>query len=164
MTETTKDRGHHRHPRRALWSTRRRLLSRRRRDQRGVLTPAVVVMAIGLLLLGGLVTDGGRQLNARSRAQATAEEAARAAADMLDLREAEAVIDKDKATDAVNRFCEVARQEDDSITACEVADIGHDDNTDADFVKVHVQITITPLLFGLIGVGDMHADVTASAS
>jgi len=48
-------------------------LRRRRRSEHGALTPAVTVMAIGLLLLGGLVTDGGRQLNAKVRAEATAE-------------------------------------------------------------------------------------------
>ncbi len=137
---------------------------RRRHDEHGALTPAVIVMAVGLLLLGGLVTDGGRQLNAKLRAQATAEEAARAGADMLDLREAEAVIDPRKARQAVDRYCDLARAADATITVCEVSDLGHDDNKETDFVEVHVEITISPLLFGLIGVRDLHANATASAS
>ncbi len=136
----------------------------RSRDDHGALTPAVIVMAVGLLLLGGLVTDGGRQLNARLRAQASAEEAARAGSTMLDLRETDAVIDPNKARQAVDRYCDLARQQDDTITTCEVSDIGHDKGTNADFVEVHVEITISPLLFGLIGVGDLHANSTTSAS
>lgn len=140
------------------------LLRRRVRDERGALTPAVVVMSIGLLLLGGLVTDGGRQLNAKLRAQATAEEAARAGATMLDLRQPEAVLDEGKAGDAVAAYCERAAEQDPTITTCEVSDFGHDDNKETDFVEVHVEITIPPLLFGIIGVSDLRADVTARAS
>jgi hypothetical protein len=140
------------------------LLHRPRRNEHGALTPAVIVMAIGLLLLGGLVTDGGRQLNAKLRAQATAEEAARAGANMLDLREPEAVIDTDKATEAIERYCDLAMQQDDTITACEVTDFGHDDNKETDFVEVHVEMSISPLLFGLIGIQDLKANATATAS
>jgi hypothetical protein len=121
-------------------------------------------MAVGLLLLGGLVTDGGRQLNARLRAEATAEEAARAGSTMLDLRETNAVIDPEEAREAVERYCTLAKDQDDTITTCEVSDIGHDNDKDFDFVEVHVEITISPLLFGLIGVGDLHANATSSAS
>ena len=135
-----------------------------RRNEQGALTPAVIVMAIGLLLLGGLVTDGGRQLNAKLRAQATAEEAARAGANMLDLRKPEAVIDSDKATEAIERYCDLAMKADDTISACEVTDFGHDDNKETDFVEVHVEMSISPLLFGLIGVNDLHANATATAS
>jgi Putative Flp pilus-assembly TadE/G-like len=136
----------------------------RTRNEQGALTPAVIVMAVGLLLLGGLVTDGGRQLNARLRAEATAEEAARAGSTMLDLRETNAVIDPEKARQAVDRYCTLAKDQDDTITACEVSDIGHDKDKNFDFVEVHVEITISPLLFGLMGVGDLHANATSSAS
>ena len=50
----------------------------RTRDERGSLAPAVPVIAMFLLLLGGLGVDGSRQLNARGQAVAFAEEAARA--------------------------------------------------------------------------------------
>src|SRR5262245_46898393 len=111
----------------------RKLREARTIDERGALTPAVIVMAVGLLLLGGLVTDGGRQLNARLRAEAAAEEAARAGSTMLDLRETDAVIDPEKARQAVDRYCTLAREQDDTITTCELSDIGHEKDKNFDF-------------------------------
>ncbi len=55
-------------------------MSRRLRGDAGALAPAVPVLAFVLLLLGGLVIDASRLLNARGRAVAYAEEAARAGA------------------------------------------------------------------------------------
>lgn len=136
----------------------------RRRGERGALTPAVMVMAIGLLLLGGLVTDGGRQLNAKLRAQATAEEAARAGANMIDLREADPTLDRDAATTAANTFCAQATAEDPSITDCKVSGFGHDPNKLVDWVEVRVEVKIDATLFGLIGVNSLHAEATERAS
>lgn len=136
----------------------------RRRDQRGALTPAVIVMALGLLLLGGLVTDGGRQLNAKLQAQSTAEEAARAGANMLDLRRQEARIDPDTATDAVNAYCDVAKANDSQIDECGVDEFGRDRNKEADWVSVRVTMKVPALLFGIIGVNELTVDVSAQAS
>jgi len=136
----------------------------RSRDERGALTPAVIVMALGLLLLGGLVTDGGRQLNAKLQAQSTAEEAARAGATMLDLRQQEARIDKDTATDAVNAYCDVAKENDSRIDECGVDEFGRDENKEADWVSVRVTMKVPALLFGIIGVNELNVDVSAQAS
>lgn len=140
------------------------LLTRRRRDEHGALTPAVMVMAIGLLLLGGLVTDGGRQLNAKLRAQATAEEAARAGANMIDLAEADPVLDQEAATTAANTFCAQAKSEDPLITDCAVSDFGNDPNKHVDWIEVRVRVEIDATLFGLIGVNTLYAEATERAS
>ncbi len=137
---------------------------RRRRDEGGALTPAVIVMAVGLLLLGGLVTDGGRQLNAKLQAESTAEEAARAGANMLDLREKQAVLDHEMATAAVDEYCEVARSNDSRIDICEVDDFGRDGNKETDWVSVRVTMNVKALLFGIIGQNELQVDVTARSS
>lgn len=140
------------------------LLTHRRRDQRGALTPAVMVMAVSLLLLGGLVTDGGRQLNARLRAEATAEEAARAGANMIDLTEADPVLDREAATTAANLFCAQAKSEDPSITDCAVSGFGNDPNKHVDWIEVRVRVEIEATLFGLIGITQLSAAATERAS
>lgn len=136
----------------------------RTRDERGALTPAVTVMAVGLLLLGGLVTDGGRQLNAKLRAEATAEEAARAGANMIDLTKADPVLDRPAATTAAETYCTQARAEDDTITDCRVDGFGVDRNKHVEWIQVRVQVEIRATLFGLIGINTLHADVSAKAS
>ncbi|MGH3447144.1 MAG: pilus assembly protein TadG-related protein [Nocardioidaceae bacterium] len=140
---------------------------RRRRSQRGALTPAVVVIALGLLLLGGLVIDGGRHLNLKARAQATAEEAARAGANMLKLTQDEPVIDKDRAAQAVGAFCARAIAADSAITQCGVDGFGHEtqaNGNDVFYVQARVEVSDSSTLLGIIGVHDLTADVTAKAS
>ncbi len=64
----------------------RRLLARRLRQESGQVTPFVVVFAVALLLMAGLVIDGGLALAAKVRAVDEAQAAARAGAQALDLR------------------------------------------------------------------------------
>ncbi len=140
---------------------------RGRRDQRGALTPAVVVMALGLLLLGGLVTDGGRELNAQLQARAYAEEAARAGANPLVLTQQQPVIDRQKSVAEVAGFCAVARQESAEITSCGVTGFGSvkDQNDQpVSYVKVTVEMSLDTTLFGIIGIHTMHVSQTATAS
>lgn len=139
-------------------------LTHRRRGEHGALTPAVMMMAVSLLLLGGLVTDGGRQLNARLRAEATAEEAARAGANMIDLSVADPVLDREAATTAANLFCTQAKSEDPSITDCTVSGFGNDPNKHVDWIEVRVRVKIDATLFGLIGVNTLDAEATERAS
>jgi hypothetical protein len=137
---------------------------RRRTDERGALTPAVIIIALGLLLLGGMVTDGGRQLNAKLRAQATAEEAARAGANMVDLEKPALPIDWQEAQEAIAGFCDQAMAADATITECEPADYGYVGGERAQgWVETRVVVEVSPLLFGIIGVDSLRADVTARA-
>lgn len=140
---------------------------RRGRDQRGALTPAVVVMALGLLLLGGLVTDGGRQLNAQLQARAYAEEAARAGANPLVLTERQPQIDRAKSVAEVEGFCAVARQESREITSCRVTGFGSrkDPNgVPVSYVEVTVEMSLTTTLFGIIGIHTLHVLESSTAS
>lgn len=56
----------------------------RRRNERGTVTVFVVSMTVALLLVAGLVFDGGRVITAHREADAVAEAAARAGAQGLD--------------------------------------------------------------------------------
>lgn len=53
-------------------------------DERGSVTVVVVTITFALLMLGGLVFDGGRIITAQRQADAVAEAAARASAQQLD--------------------------------------------------------------------------------
>lgn len=55
-----------------------------RRDERGSVTVVVVTLTFALLMLGGLVFDGGRIITAQHQADAVAQAAARASAQQLD--------------------------------------------------------------------------------
>lgn len=137
---------------------------RRGADERGALTPAVIIIALGLLLLGGMVTDGGRQLNAKLRAQATAEEAARAGANMVHLERPKLPIDWPQAQRAVTGFCDQAMAADSTITECEPVDYGYTGGeTDQGWVETRVTVEVSSLLFGIIGVDTLRAEVTARA-
>ncbi|MDF5751262.1 pilus assembly protein TadG-related protein [Spongiactinospora sp. TRM90649] len=58
---------------------------RRERDhERGSMSIFVVVFSVVVFLLAGLLVDGGAAINARLRANDVAEQAARAAADVID--------------------------------------------------------------------------------
>ncbi|RLV47855.1 hypothetical protein D9V37_17205 [Nocardioides mangrovicus] len=76
-----------------------------RRDERGSLAPALPILAMMLLLLGGLGIDGSRLLNARGVAVAYAEEAARAGAQQVNLDSTTLELDPSKAYDAVRTYC-----------------------------------------------------------
>ena len=80
-------------------------------NDRGALSPAVVILALMIFTLAGLVIDGGRQLGARSRAVGYAQEAARVGAATIDLKVAEAKIDTTKAGDGGHRVLRAGHRE-----------------------------------------------------
>jgi len=59
---------------------------RRRRSERGSVTVFTAVFAIAVVFLLALILDGGSALNAKERAMDIAGQAARAAADTIDLQ------------------------------------------------------------------------------
>ena len=75
------------------------------RDERGSLAPAVPIIASFLLLMGGLVIDASRQLNARGEAVAFAEEAARAGAQGVDVAADDLELDQALARQRVDEYC-----------------------------------------------------------
>ena len=56
-----------------------------RRDDRGSMSIFTVIFSVVVFLLAGLLVDGGAAINARLRAADVAEQAARAAADQIDV-------------------------------------------------------------------------------
>lgn len=78
----------------------------RLRGEAGAIAPAVPVLAFVLLLLGGLVIDASRLLNARGRAVAYAEEAARAGAGAIVPGQAVLALDERAVAARVAAYCE----------------------------------------------------------
>lgn len=136
----------------------RRLL---RRDE-GSIAPAVPVLALVLLLLAGLVVDASRQLSARGRAVAYAEEAARAGAaavelDAPDLR----LLPEDAVRDRVNAYCLSAAAGGAPLVDpgnCYVGTTSAGDPQGRPLVVVaHVEIVQPTTLLGIVGVRHLRA-------
>lgn len=126
-------------------------------NDRGALSPAVVILALMIFTLAGLVIDGGRQLGARSRAVGYAQEAARVGAATIDLKVAEAKIDTAKASTAVAEFCAQVTANDPAVTAC-----GTSKMTDED-LAVDVTISNKTTFLGMVGIGNLDAHGTGEA-
>lgn len=130
--------------------------SARRRDERGSFSPALPVIAYVLLLLGGLVIDASRQLNARGEAVAFAEEAARAGAQAVQVDQF--ALDEPTARERVADYC--ARVEElGQVQSC--AFVRVEPAPDAEgrplVVVVHVETQIDTTLLGLAGVRTLTA-------
>jgi hypothetical protein len=135
-----------------------------RRSQRGSIAPAVPVIAMSLLLLGGLVIDASRQLNARGQALAFAEEAARAGAQGVDISADELVLDEVMARDRVDRYCarveRLGQVRECSFLRFEPVGAGDDRQL---VVVTEVRTTIDTSLLGMVGVRTLSASAVARA-
>jgi hypothetical protein len=141
-----------------------RLDHRRVRAERGSVAPAVPVIAMFLLLIGGLTIDASRQLNARGEAVAFAEEAARAGAQAVDLSEEDLVLDQALMRDRVNTYCTRVEQLG-QVRSCRfvrVEPVGGDDERPL-VVVTRVETRIDTTLLGLVGVGHLDASGDARA-
>lgn len=136
------------------------------RCERGSITPFIAIVALGFLLLGGLVVDGARQLDSRGRALAYAEEAARAGVQRLLLQFGDVQLDEDLAIDAVQEYCDAAAESDPSLTDCRVTElVGQSDSpSNPVAVTVAVEVSVDPFLLGMIGVGSLDASAERSAT
>lgn len=128
----------------------------RRRDERGTVTAFVAVMTVTMLVVGGLVIDGGYTLAARRRAVNEANSAARAAAQAVD----ETTL---RSTGDVRLRPEDARR----IAEAHLRDAGMTGTVtvNATTVTVHAVTTQPMAILGIIGVGPLtvEADGTARA-
>jgi Flp pilus assembly protein TadG len=88
---------------------------RRPRGDGGSIIPLVPGVALALLLIGGLIVDGSRDLNARGEAQAFAEEAARAGASAYRLDRTSLTLDYALAASRVQDYCDTVRQQHSSL-------------------------------------------------
>ena len=124
------------------------------RDDQGQLTLFFAIAVVGLLLVAGLVLDGGAQIRAAQHAQAIAEEAARTGAQAVDvdaLMQGQATqLDPHQARIAANAYLSTS---------------GATGTVSAGAETVNVEATLTePTLFlSLIGIGELSASGAATA-
>jgi hypothetical protein len=118
----------------------------RLRGERGTVTAFVVVFTLALLLLAGLVVDGGLTLAARTKAINEAQAAARAGAQAIDLATYRAtgdlVLNPGQARQAALAY---------------LAETGHDGTVEivGNAVDVQVRITQPMQILGLGGIGQL---------
>ncbi len=141
---------------------------RRTDDSVGSMAPFVAIVAIALMLLGALVVDGARQLDAKGRATAYAEEAARAGVQRIMLGFGDTKLDEQLAEQAVTTYCDVAMEQDESLKACAVPPGGivaqSDDPANPVSVTVNTEVSLQPILLDMVGVGSLDAQADASAT
>lgn len=126
----------------------------RLRDERGQVTAMWAILALALLVLGGLVYDGGQILTARRDANNLARQAARAGAQQLDensVRAGNPTLDAAAAESAARNF--LARR---NVTPTAVT---VEDST----VTVTVSLIQPTPLLALVGIDDRTVSSTASA-
>jgi len=127
-------------------------MARLDRDERGSIAPAMPIIALVLLFLGGLGIDGSRELNARGEAVAYAEEAARAGASAIQLDAPDLQLDEGQVRTQVARYCaRVLALE--AVTQCRLVGILPASDTDPTplRVRVFVRTSITTTLLGMFG-------------
>lgn len=120
----------------------------------GQVSAFVTVMAIAILVLTGLVLDGGLALAAKVTASGQAQSAARAGAQMIDLARyrtsGDLLLDTDQAERAAADFLAEAG----ASGTVRVAD---------DTVSVEVTATVPTQVLGLIGIGTLTVRGSGSA-
>ena len=134
------------------------------RDERGSIAPAVPVIALVLLLLGGLGIDGSRQLNARGEAVAFAEEAARAGAQGIDVAASDLRLDRSLVEDRVRTYCARVKKLG-QVESCDFVGIDAVSSSDPRelVVVTRVKLSIEPSLLGIVHPGKLPAAATARA-
>lgn len=126
----------------------------RLRDERGQVTAMWAILALALLVLGGLVYDGGQILTARRDANNLARQAARAGAQQLDensVRAGDPMLDPAAAEAAARDY--LSRRD---VTPTAVTVVGST-------VTVTVSLTQPTPLLALVGIDDRTVTSTASA-
>lgn len=139
-------------------SSSRRQANRYGDPEAGIVTAFVVIMILALLMVTGLIYDGGRVIVAKRQAIDVAEQAARAGAQAIDVPTLRAGrgfrLDPVQARQAARTYlAEVGEQG--SVT------VGHD--ADGDFVAVTVPYTVHSVLLTLVGIRELDGSGHASA-
>jgi len=140
---------------RRLEAVRHRLARRTGSADRGHVTAFVILLVLAALLVAGLVLDGGLALSAKAEALDTAQEAARAGAQQLDLNlyrtQGIAQLDPAKAAAAAQAW---------------LNSNGIDGQATATTTTVTVTVTRTTRtqLLQLVGIRQLHVSASASAT
>ncbi len=136
----------------------------RARDERGSITPFVVIVSLAILMLAALVLDGGRQLNARGRATAYAQEAARAGSQAVDVSDPRLDLDSGDALKAASTYCRQAMAADAQLASCAPGITSVTDQAGTfKAVRVTVRVQIKAILLGIIGRSDLRSTGEAIA-
>lgn len=135
-----------------------------RRGQGGSIAPAVPVIAMFLLLLGGLTIDASRQLNARGEAVAFAEEAARAGAQGIDPVAVDVELDPALVQERVARYCTRVEQLG-QVEVCRFLRIERVSSSDPRplVVVTEVRTEIETTLLAMVGTRSLSASAVARA-
>ena len=134
------------------------------RDERGSITPFVVIVSLAIILLAGLVIDGGRQLNAKGRAIAYAQEAARAGAQAIDVDDPDLDLLNNQALQAASAYCAQARAADAELVQCTASiETVPDSRGSYKAVTVTARVQAPTILLNMIGWSSLDADGTALA-
>ncbi len=139
-------------------------------SDRGSITPLVPVVVLALFMLGGLIVDGSRDLNARAEAQAYAEEAARAGATAADLTSSLLKLDDPTARQRVESYCAAVRASNDAVVTCEIdpnqpfsPDEVCGGQEEDIVVNTIVKVQIRTSLLGIVGISELTAGGAAKA-
>lgn len=139
-------------------------VARAQRTETGAITPFILIVSIGILMLGGLVVDGGRQLNARGLAVAYAQEAARAGAQAIDVTSPTLDVLEGRAVDSANNFCASARAADPTLIQCRASVTTETtDGKTFRLVQVDTRVEIDTIVLGMIGMQRLDAEGGALA-
>jgi Flp pilus assembly protein TadG len=126
----------------------------RLRDERGSLSVLLAILAPGLLLIIGLAVDGGAKVQATQRANAIADEAARAGGQAVDRSAALAGEVRLDVPAAVAAAQDYLNRHDVPGTVTVV---------DADTLAVTTTVTEPTVFLGLIGITTMTVDGSGTA-
>lgn len=142
----------------------RRAFGSRTHEESGSITPFVVIVSLGILLLTALVVDGGRQLNAKGRGVAYAQEASRAGAQAVDVADPELDLLPSEALKVAAEYCDEAMSADSQLVRCSAEPTTvHDRAGTFQAVEVNTEVEVDAILLGMIGRHTLTSSGTAVA-
>ena len=142
--------------RRLRGAVTRRWTRMRRDEDRGSITAYLLIMTVALVVLAGLVLDGGAALTAHGRAADTAQQAARAGADALDDQSLRATTPSGLTTNPAAARAAAAR-------VLAAADVIGDITVTGTTVTVTARATKPSAILAIVGITQVGGTATATA-
>jgi len=142
--------------RRLRGAVTRRWTRMRRDEDRGSITAYLLIMTVALVVLAGLVLDGGAALTAHGRAADTAQQAARAGADALHDQSLRATTPEGLTTNPAAARAAAAR-------VLAAADVIGDITVTGTTVTVTARATKPTAILAIVGITQVGGTATATA-